>query len=984
MVAPPLTLVPRPSTLFSPSAARADAIDGLHSLGVLLSGGARKPLLGFAAAAPAAIEGCLLADSAEVVTAAPKKQTSLMGFLTKKAAEPPPVEEPAAVGGSGTDEEDDPAGNAAIEDDNGPSVPSWIDSGGMMLEVLDEMALAVLSRDSVVLTQTERHWLALFASNDDASSSGGLPPLSTAAKALYTRLFARRGIAFRLSTLSYPEVGDAAAAAEELRSRGLVRLLSTHTQSDGAVDAVAASLALELLPGTALKPICVAAGLPARAPLAQRAGGASASADSSDRAAATVAEQRRLLRDRLNLPPLQSRVRPPSLHRFAATAEGAAAADDVGAQLATAAVASSALGPRGCGSGGGARLRPAQRSALVRRVLTSLGGRVVLLTEPPLASLLRAERLFFTGSYCSDISAAAAAAMGCRNLTPPTYDLPPPDRPPPPLLPSRGVLRRWEASVALAAAYDAHVRAGDEAAAAGLAQLAHDLLLAVEARRTASGLGTAASPTSAEAEAPFAHLSRGGLDSGEGGGEDGGGGDAVSLDPSEAEGWEASRRGHAGGGRTCFGWVCATVLTVHVALLEKAKLHHAAAHLLQLLLRLPFCPRRRGGWWVRLAIDRDHLAREGAKEGGALHAGLKADAPLVLAALADPHLAPADVVTLARRAQKLTEQMSERQRRLLRSPPDEPRTVTVGARRLRHGTGGRVLYAALGDGAEATCTVERLVLDEYREHGGWEGMHVETGIHVALFALLMWDVLFADPPPHAFTSRFQDAPHDLALDPGEFATARRTRLDARLDALRAMGGADVATEVRDAHATRMGVRCCGLNWERWGTRGEELAEIAGCLGGASLAAVCECFSEDYGGWRGGMPDLVVWQRRCPSGDGEDGGDGGDATFGEARLVEVKSPSDSLSDQQRAWIARLTSRGVNVEVCRVADGESTDTELLRPSFVPPMLPSQPPPAALAAEGESFAPVPEPAPRVWQLPDDGSRPRGSRLKLKRKSC
>ena len=31
------------------------------------------------------------------------------------------------------------------------------------------------------------------------------------------------------------------------------------------------------------------------------------------------------------------------------------------------------------------------------------------------------------------------------------------------------------------------------------------------------------------------------------------------------------------------------------------------------------------------------------------------------------------------------------------------------------------------------------------------------------FALLMWELLFESPPPNAFTSRFQDAPHDLLL-----------------------------------------------------------------------------------------------------------------------------------------------------------------------------------------------------------------------------
>ena len=198
--------------------------------------------------------------------------------------------------------------------------------------------------------------------------------------------------------------------------------------------------------------------------------------------------------------------------------------------------------------------------------------------------------------------------------------------------------------------------------------------------------------------------------------------------------------------------------------------------------------------------------------------------------------------------------------------------MTIGARRLRHGGGGRVLYVPIYDGgksatgsqveieARCTCTVEELVLQEYREAGGWRGMHTETGIHSALFSLLMWDLLFSEPPDGAFTSRFQDAPHDLGLDGGEFAAARAGRLKARLDALREMGGGEIAAEVRQVHAAQRGVRCRGLNWARWEDRVDELADVAGCLGGKWAAAICECFCEDYGGWHGGMPDLVVWQR----------------------------------------------------------------------------------------------------------------------------
>ena len=54
---------------------------------------------------------------------------------------------------------------------------------------------------------------------------------------------------------------------------------------------------------------------------------------------------------------------------------------------------------------------------------------------------------------------------------------------------------------------------------------------------------------------------------------------------------------------------------------------------------------------------------------------------------------------------------------------------------------------------------------------------------------------------------------------------------------------------------------------------------------------------------GGMPDLLLW--RVHGAAVRAAG----APFGEARLIEVKSPSDSLSQQQIAWIDLLLRSGV---------------------------------------------------------------------------
>lgn len=80
-------------------------------------------------------------------------------------------------------------------------------------------------------------------------------------------------------------------------------------------------------------------------------------------------------------------------------------------------------------------------------------------------------------------------------------------------------------------------------------------------------------------------------------------------------------------------------------------------------------------------------------------------------------------------------------------------------------------------------TVEELSLEHFalRVNGGWAGVHCENGVWSTLFAVLLWDVLFA-PVPDVFRSPFQSAPLDLGTD--AFAPARAEMLRQALSRLR--------------------------------------------------------------------------------------------------------------------------------------------------------------------------------------------------------
>lgn len=246
------------------------------------------------------------------------------------------------------------------------------------------------------------------------------------------------------------------------------------------------------------------------------------------------------------------------------------------------------------------------------------------------------------------------------------------------------------------------------------------------------------------------------------------------------------------------------------------------------------------------------------------------------------------------------------------------------------------------------CSVEELALQHYASAagGGWKGLHTEGGIWSALFALLLWDVLFSDVPD-VFRTAFQTAPMDLDSD--AFYPARQASIDARLQQLMDGAAADIIGRVWAEH---YGVWCRGIRWEAWQL--DQLLEIASCIGGVGLAVVCRLLAEDHGGWTGGMPDLLLWRSDLGGGEGAQSApaeaagppsnnpkdwaansrsDGQVATSDmaacsargypaaskcQAKLVEVKSQNDKLSDQQRAWIHVLKSADLSVELCKVLE------------------------------------------------------------------
>ncbi|KAF8237701.1 hypothetical protein L208DRAFT_1388872 [Tricholoma matsutake] len=198
--------------------------------------------------------------------------------------------------------------------------------------------------------------------------------------------------------------------------------------------------------------------------------------------------------------------------------------------------------------------------------------------------------------------------------------------------------------------------------------------------------------------------------------------------------------------------------------------------------------------------------------------------------------------------------------------------------------------------------VETRALQHY-ESLGYKGFHSESRILTTIFALLFWDIIFADIPG-AFETPYQTAPLDLTEE--TFYYARKEMIDTRLDEIKQGQAREVLERHDDAHREK-NTWCAGVQWDICGK--QDLVEIVECLGGESLSIICRLFCEDYAGRSSGVPDLVVWNAKLRT-----------VTF-----VEVKGPGDRPQENQKLWFDSLLNAGADVEICQVLDSNNkTDT------------------------------------------------------------
>ncbi|XP_067555061.1 fanconi-associated nuclease 1 isoform X2 [Pseudorca crassidens] len=305
----------------------------------------------------------------------------------------------------------------------------------------------------------------------------------------------------------------------------------------------------------------------------------------------------------------------------------------------------------------------------------------------------------------------------------------------------------------------------------------------------------------------------------------------------------------------CFtvGWVYTRILSRTVEILQRLHMYQEAVKELENLLSQKVYCPDSRGRWW------DRLALN-------LHQHLKRLEPAIkciTAGLADPDVRTGHRLSLYQRAVRLRASPScQKYAHLFRQLPEvtvgDVKHVTVTGRLCpQSGPGKSVFVLEAGGTAPATvlCSVEELALAHYRRCGFDQGIHGEGSTFSTLYGLLLWDVIFMDGIPDAFRNAYQAAPLDLCTD--SFFASRAPAIETRL---------------RQIH-------------------------------GASAESLRAWVAAAWQAQEGRVASLVSWDRF--------------ASLQQAQLVEVKGPSDRLSQKQMIWLDELHRLGADVEVCHVA-------------------------------------------------------------------
>lgn len=325
-----------------------------------------------------------------------------------------------------------------------------------------------------------------------------------------------------------------------------------------------------------------------------------------------------------------------------------------------------------------------------------------------------------------------------------------------------------------------------------------------------------------------------------------------------------------------------------VTFLEKSKRYVDANNHLELLLKQNiYCLTDRGKWYDRLITNCEfHLKDE------------KKAYEYCLQAFEDYYVREALELIIHKKSIRLAKKLkieSFRPLPVLNIPEIEIFANTVKRKvDLRN----NVFYEPNDQGGFTVLRVEIVALNHYKDELNFtNGLHSENELFNILFFLLFYDIIFIqnDQIRDIYRFDFQKLPLDFGSD--SFYANRKDNFQKRFNYLNDFTNENLF-ELIEQNYERYKNQKTIINLDS--IELNHLKEIILCININSLLMICRRLAEDHRFTRSGFPDLIVWN----------------LDEKKIKAVEVKGPSDSLSEKQCLWINFLNSCGLDSEVCYV--------------------------------------------------------------------
>ncbi|OTF77835.1 fanconi-associated nuclease 1-like protein, partial [Euroglyphus maynei] len=221
------------------------------------------------------------------------------------------------------------------------------------------------------------------------------------------------------------------------------------------------------------------------------------------------------------------------------------------------------------------------------------------------------------------------------------------------------------------------------------------------------------------------------------------------------------------------------------------------------------------------------------------------------------------------------------------------RTIVSTYRHIENETDRKNFFVTdQSNGDVEIISVEEVVRRHYLNEGFTNGIHCESKVYHLLLELLLGDILFSTNIPDTFRYHGQKVPLDLRYD--SFYQQRKSLIDDRINEISTWSSEKISEEI--IYKTLITEYPIDIDYVIM----NNLNEIASCMTPKKLAKLLHSLATNYRHLRKGFPDLIMWNKNT----------------GQFKAIEVKGPTDRISNIQSIWLSIMTEIDLDCELCTV--------------------------------------------------------------------